>query len=55
MLKWNYKYELIENPKILKQLNINKTPAMVIDNKIIIEGIIPNVLEMVEILKNMDK
>ena len=25
MLKWNYKYELIENPKILKQLNINKT------------------------------
>lgn len=55
MLKWNYKYELIENPKILKQLNINKTPAMVIDNKIIIEGIIPNVLEMIEILKNMDK
>lgn len=46
----NYRYELIENPIILKEMGITKTPAMVINGKIILEGRIPNVLEMMEIL-----
>ncbi len=47
----NYRYELIENPIILKEMGITNTPAMVINGKIILEGRIPNVLEMMEILK----
>lgn len=50
-LKWNYKYELIENEKLLSSYGIKKSPAMIINNEIIIEGIVPNVIEMVEILK----
>lgn len=52
-LKWNYKYELIENEKLLSSYGIKKSPAMIINNEIIIEGIVPNVIEMVEILKNI--
>ena len=54
MMKLNYRYELIENPKILSQLGINKSPAMIINDKIIIEGRIPNVLQMIEILNNIN-
>ena len=46
----NYRYELIENPKILSELGINKTPAMMINGKIVLEGRVPNFLEMIEIL-----
>lgn len=55
MLKWNYKYELIENPKILAKLGIKNSPAMIVNDKIIIEGRIPNVLQMIEILENIKK
>lgn len=54
IMNLNYKYELIENDKILNELGIKKGPAMIINNKIIIEGIVPNVLEMIEILKKND-
>lgn len=55
ILKWNYKYELIENHRVLENLGIKKSPAMIIDGNIIIQGIVPNVLEMVQILKSIKK
>lgn len=55
MLKWNYSYELIENEKILESLGIKKSPAMIVNNKIIIQGRVPNVLQMIEILKGIEK
>lgn len=51
MMKLNYKYELIENPKIIAQLGITEYPAMIVNNKIVIHGRVPNILEMIEILK----
>lgn len=54
MLKWDFKYELIENPKTLSQLGIKKSPAMIVNGKIIIEGRVPNVLQMIEILNNIE-
>lgn len=53
ILKWNYKYELIENEKQLENLGIKKSPAMIIDGNIIIQGIVPNVLEMIRILEGL--
>ncbi len=53
MMKKNYTYELIENPKILRELGIKKSPAMIVNDIIIIEGRVPNVLQMVEILENI--
>lgn len=55
MLKWNYSYELIENEKILSQLGIKKSPAMIVNDKIIIQGRVPNVLQMIEILEGIEK
>lgn len=55
MMKRNYKYELIENPRILEDLGIKKSPAMIVNDKIIIEGWIPNVLQMIEILESIEK
>lgn len=46
-----YRYELIENPQILEDMGITKTPAMVINGKIVLQGRVPNVLEMEKILK----
>ncbi len=54
MMKKNYRYELIENPKILSELGIKKSPAMIINDVIIIEGQVPNVLQMIEILENIE-
>lgn len=54
MLKWNYSYELIENEKILSQLGIKKSPAMIVNDKIIIQGRVPNVLQMIEILEGIE-
>ena len=51
MMKLNYKYELIENPKVLAQLGITESPAMIVNNKLVIHGWVPNILEMIEILK----
>lgn len=47
----NYEFELIENKSILKKLGITKTPAMMINGKIVIEGRIPPLKEVKEILK----
>lgn len=54
MLNLNYRYELIENENILAQLGIKKSPAMIVNSKIIIQGRVPNVLEMVEILESIE-
>ena len=50
-MKLNYKFELIETPSILNEMGITKTPAMMINGDIILEGKIPSVLEMIKILK----
>lgn len=47
----NYRYELIENPKILAEMGITNTPAMVVNGNIVIQGRVPNVLEMINILE----
>lgn len=47
----NYRYELIENPKILAEMGITNTPAMVVNGNIVIQGRVPNVLEMIDILE----
>lgn len=50
-LKSNYSFELFENPIILSEMNIRKTPAMMINGKIVLEGRIPSGVEMIDILK----
>ena len=50
-LKLSYTFELIENPTILQEMNITKTPAMMINGEIVLEGRIPSGLEMISILK----
>lgn len=52
MMNLNYNYELIESPKIIAQLGITESPAMIVNNKIVIHGWVPNILEMIEILKD---
>lgn len=54
-MKKNYTYELIENEKILSQLGIKKSPTMIVNDKIIIEGQVPNVLQMIKILENIEE
>ncbi len=51
IMNLNYKYELIENPKTLMKFGITKTPAMVINGKLILQGRVPNVLDMITILE----
>lgn len=50
-MRLNYKFELIETPSILSEMGITKTPAMMINGDIILEGKISSVLEMIKILK----
>ena len=50
-LKLDYNFELIENPIILQEMNIKKTPAMVINGDVVLEGRIPSGPEIIEILK----
>ena len=50
-LNLNYDFELIENDDLLKKLNIDKSPAMMINGKIVLEGRIPSLREVMEILK----
>lgn len=47
----SYKFELFENPIILGEMNIRKTPAMMVNGKIVLEGRIPSGIEMIQILK----
>lgn len=58
-LNLNYDFELIENDELLKELNIDKSPAMMINGKIVLKGRIPSPKEVKailekEILKNKD-
>jgi len=52
-LKLSYKFELIETPSILNEMGIRKTPAMMINGDIILEGRIPSIIEMKKILENI--
>lgn len=57
-LNLNYNFELIESDELLKELNI-KSPAMLINEKIVIAGRVPSLKEVKiilekEILKNTD-
>lgn len=49
-MKLNYDFELIENDEILKDLNIKKSPAMMINGNVVIEGRIPSLKEVKRIL-----
>ena len=50
-MKSNYNFELIENPIILREMNIGKTPAMMINGEVVLEGRIPSGPEVLYILK----
>lgn len=50
-LNLNCGYELIENDELLKKLKIDKPPVMMIDGKIVIQGRIPSLKEVKDILK----
>lgn len=55
----DYGFELIENDYILKELNIDKSPAMMINGKIVIKGRVPSLQEVKailqkEIIENID-
>ncbi len=47
----SHNFELIENPNILSDMNIKKTPAIMVNGKIVLEGRIPSGIEMIEILE----
>ena len=51
----DYKFELIENPSILSEMNITKTPAIMINGEILLEGRIPSGGEMIDILERSFK
>ena len=49
-MKLDYGFELIENDSILKELNIDKSPAMMINGKVVVEGRVPSLKEVKKIL-----
>lgn len=50
-LGYNHRFQIIANPNDFPNYGVSKTPALIIDDKIVIEGRVPTILEMVEILK----
>lgn len=49
----NETYEIIANPRFFNRYNINKSPAMIIDGKVVIEGYEPSLAEMIFILTGL--
>lgn len=50
----NYKFEIIANPRFFPRYNIEISPAITIDGKIILEGYEPSLNEMIKLLsKNL--
>lgn len=43
-------YEIIANPRFFNRYEVSKTPAMIIDGKVVIEGYEPSLAEMISIL-----
>ena len=50
-MKLDCKFELIENEALLKELGIEKAPAMIINGEILIERRVPPFSEVKEILR----
>ena len=51
-MKIKHNLELIETDKALKKFGIKNTPAMIIDKKVVIEGTIPSMLVIKDIIKD---
>lgn len=45
-------YEIIANPRFFNRYKVNKSPAMIIDGKVVIEGYEPSLSEMISILSD---
>lgn len=54
-LNYNYKFQIIASPYEISKYNISKTPALIVNNQIIVEGEVPSVLDMMDILGKINK
>lgn len=48
-----YKVEIIGNPKMFNKYNVLDTPALIINNKNIVEGYVPSLEKMINIFKSI--
>lgn len=43
-------YEIIGNPRFFQRFNVSRSPALLIDGEIVIEGYVPTLEEMINLL-----
>ena len=48
-LDLNYSFEIIGNPNLFEDYNVDNPPALIVNGEILVEGYVPILEEMVEI------
>ncbi len=50
-LGYDYDYEIIVSLKDIIEYGVSKTPALVVNGKVVFEGKVPSIIEMPDILE----
>lgn len=54
-LNLNYNFEIIGNPNLFKNHKIENPPALIINGKILVEGYVPDLEELIDIIEEYMK
>ncbi|MGF7058962.1 protein-disulfide isomerase [Brassicibacter mesophilus] len=54
-MKLNYKFEIVAKRQEILKYGVTKTPSLVINGVVVLEGKVPSILEMPDILLNAFK
>ena len=52
-LNSNYSFEIIGNPNLFEDYNVDNPPALIIDGEVLVEGYVPTLDEMVDIINEI--